>query len=360
MAKVTCPSCYREWDCQIGIEGFAQLCPLCKQTQQAEMQHRELMRQNERMLEGQREAQARYDAMPECIFCGKKFNRSKYFEYCSKLCAIKDLGREGAEEYREEQEEELEKEEREREARLAEESRRIRREALREIKRMRKLIDNAVKVLNTNDFEDANQYTRLKNCSSMASRLSDNEKIDEFEEFEKCEEILTALKAKSEKDINDRGIGVTYFLVCYGISMILGWLSSTLAVIVFAIATLAGVITIVVTKKEREKASFVLPKLEHILDGKPLPSDISSTNECHNSDNPPEEPQADSFPQRKSHGIEDDPKSGDTEYKSSNPFAGMFSSSEEEKSEASYNDTDTAQLMSIKSSKRKRGILDEE
>lgn len=92
----------------------------------------------------------------------------------------------------------------------------------------------------------------------------------EFEEFEKCEEILIALKNKSEKDINDKGIGVTYFIVCYGIAMILGWLSSTLAIIVFGIATFAGVITIVVTKKEREKAKFVLPKLEHILDGKSL------------------------------------------------------------------------------------------
>lgn len=271
MGKTICPSCYCEWECKTTtFDGQYQLCPLCTQTQQAEMQHKELMRQNERMLEEQREAQARYDAMPECIFCGKKFNRSKYFEYCSKLCAMKDLGREGAEEYREAQEEELEEEKREREARLVEESRRMRMEAIREIKRMRKLIDNAVKILNANDFEDANQYTRLKNCSSRASRLSDDEKIDEFEEFEKCEEILIALKNKSEKDINDKGIGVTYFIVCYGIAMILGWLSSTLAIIVFGIATFAGVITIVVTKKEREKAKFVLPKLEHILDGKSL------------------------------------------------------------------------------------------
>lgn len=70
-----------------------------------ENERREAERRHEKEQEEKRiaeEKEREYIAsLPHCLYCGKRFeeNNVSYFEYCSKKCAIEDLGRDNAEKY---------------------------------------------------------------------------------------------------------------------------------------------------------------------------------------------------------------------------------------------------------------------
>ena len=83
-----------------------EICPHCRQTEAANQRHYEELQHREAEERRRRQEQEEYEALPDCLFCGKKFKNQQFFEYCSKKCLIDDLGRSDAQAYLEEKEEE--------------------------------------------------------------------------------------------------------------------------------------------------------------------------------------------------------------------------------------------------------------
>lgn len=95
MGVVTCTQCGRKYPHGMWDGTSTGLCPQCRMLELQEEQNRLLRERNDREQEQieQEKAHQRYiDNLPECLYCGEKFEPGRFYEYCSKRCLVEDLG----------------------------------------------------------------------------------------------------------------------------------------------------------------------------------------------------------------------------------------------------------------------------
>ena len=222
-----CRVCGKSYDG--GFMDLISICPDCRRQQQFFEQQRErdeaIARKQEAIEREREEQEAYYASLPECIYCGQKFEKhGKYFDYCSKRCMIDDLGRERIQDY-------LQKKQRQEEKRLRREKQKAEQQRIAAAEKEMeyyckqiKIVWYAIQVLNPNDFSSCalhdnilETFNNLLNILKAIEGKSFNDvATKQRKQIDRGINLLHSLKEEASKDFDFWGYGKFIGISCFG------------------------------------------------------------------------------------------------------------------------------------------------